>query len=103
MRGTRILLPQRRLEWDQPSERPSAFCIPNQVRFRLTARLNDGFIVWRGWFDDRDDADEFLWAMATGSLWRERELWRLPDPWWHPDLGEGVVYQFATVTFITNT
>src|SRR5215472_3001634 len=98
----KLLLPQRRLEWDQPSQRVG-FGIPDQTRFRLTAFLDDGAIRWRGWFDDREDADAFLFAMACGSLHYERELWRLPNPWWHPDLGEGVHYDFATVTFLTSS
>jgi hypothetical protein len=98
----KFLMPQRRLEWDQPSQRPSKKCIRNQTRFRLTARVNDGAIVWRGWFDDREDADAFLYAMATGQLRYERELWRLPTPWWHPDLGEYLEYDFATVAFLTS-
>jgi hypothetical protein len=97
----KILVPQRWLEWDQPSQRLSKKCIRNQTRFRLTARVNDGAIVWRGWFDDRGDADAFLYAMVTGQLQYERELWRLPTPWWGPDLGEHLSYDFATVTFLT--
>jgi len=69
----------------------------------LTGRLNDGAIAWRGVFRDREDADAFLWAIATGSIAYERELWRLPDPWWHPDLGElPLVYDFASPIVITS-
>lgn len=98
----RFLLPQRKRVWDQPSQRRDHKSIPDQTRFRLTARLNDGAIAWKGWFDDREDADEFLWAMATGRLPYERELWRLPTPWWGPDLGERLSYEFDTVTFLTS-
>lgn len=96
----KFLLPQRRLDWDQPSERPSVKCIPNQTRFRLTSYLDDGAISWRGWFDDREDADAFLWAMVTGSLEQEPALWRLPSPGWYP--GPIERYEFVTVTFLTN-
>lgn len=72
-----------------------------RIRQRLTARLDDGHVVWRGWFDDREDLDAFLYAMAAGSLHYERELWRLPTPWWHPDLNEGVIYAVDTVTYLT--
>lgn len=100
---TKLLLPQQPGMWRAPSQRSGLRTTESQTRFRLTARLSDGYIVWRGWFDDRDDADAFLFAMVAGSLNYERELWRLPTPAWHPDLGEGLQYDFATVTFITNT
>lgn len=97
----KLLMPVRPSEW-RSSQRKTIFGIEDQTRFRLTARLNDGHVKWRGWFDDRDDADAFLFAMATGSLRCERELWRLPVPNWHPDLGENLSYDFATVTFLTS-
>lgn len=106
----KILLPQLRREWEQASERKVIFGIRNQTRFRLTARYQKhlydgrhhiGAIVWRGWFDDREDADEFLFALASGSLRYERELWRLPNPWW-PGFGEELRYEFASVSFLTS-
>lgn len=96
---SKLLLPQRRLEWDQPSAH--GYGIPNQTRFRLTARTDDGFIVWRGWFDDREDADEFLWALFTKTLQWTRALWGLPSPKWYP-MYPGLRYDFATVTFLTS-
>lgn len=99
----RILLPQKRNEWRQSSQRLSHHCIPDQIRFRLIARLDDGAIYWRGWFNDREDADAFLFAMATGSLHQEPDLWRLPTPQWHPDFSEGLHYEFSTVQFVTTT
>src|SRR5215469_6739276 len=97
---TKLLLPQRKLEWDQPSDHRQ---IGNVTRWRLTARVNDGAVVWRGWFDDREDADAFMWAMCTGSLVYERELWRLPTPAWCPGFGEDITYESATFTVITST
>jgi hypothetical protein len=101
----RLLLPQRKNEWRTPSnaQRKDHLGNENQTRFRLTGRLHDGHIAWRGWFDDREDADAFLLAVLTGSILVERELWRLPTPNWHPDFGEHLTYEFATVTFITTT
>lgn len=89
-----ILAPIPKREWYQT---------PRGVKnkYRITARLNDGYIKWRGWFDDRDDADAFLFAIVSGSLQYERELWRFPTPWWHPDLGEGLSYDLATITYLT--
>lgn len=88
----RVLLPQRPQEWQRPRQ---------QTQFRITGRLNDGHIVWRGHFDDREDADAFLLSLISGSLIHDRNLWRLPTPWWHPDFGEGLTYDFVTVTFLT--
>lgn len=98
----KLLLPVHDREWRAPSQRATVFGIENVTRFRLTARVNDGHVVWRGWFDDRADADAFLWAMVTGSLQYEPELWRLPTPMWCPDLGDHLAYDFATVTFLTS-
>lgn len=93
----RLLLPVPVSEWREPSQRSSFL----GMRFRLTARLHDGHIAWRGWFDDRGDADAFLYALASGSLGVERALWRLPTPHWHPDLNEGVVYEFTSTAYLT--
>lgn len=98
----KLLMPVRPSEWRGASRRKTTFGIEDQTRFRLTARLNDGHVKWCGWFDDRDDADAFLFAMATGSLRHEPSLWRLPLPNWHSNLGENVGYDFATVTFLTS-
>lgn len=99
----KILRPQKRNEWQTPSQRASFASIESQTRFRLTARLHDGHIAWRGWFDDREDADAFLFSMAAGSLNHEQELWNLPNPSWRPGLGDLLSYDFATVRFLTGT
>ena len=70
----RILMPMRKCEWMAPSQRSGLYEIEDQTRYRITARLSDGFVVWKAWFDDREDADAFLLAMVTGSLRYEREL-----------------------------
>lgn len=100
----KLLMPVPKWEWRTPSQAQPKDCFghENQTRFRLTARLNDGHIVWRGWFDDRDDADAFLFALASGSLEQERPLWRLPTPSWHPDLGESLSYEFVTLVFVVS-
>lgn len=102
---TLILLPQPKSAWRTPSlSRPKDFAgNEDQTRFSLTARLSDGHIVWRGWFDDRDDADAFLWAIASGTLRQQPDLWRMPAPWWDPYLDADLTYEFATVTFIVTT
>lgn len=73
----------------------------NQTKFRVDARANDGGIVWRGWFDDRDDADAFFYAAIVGSLKYEKQLWNLCSPNWQPYLDEIISYDFATVTFLS--
>lgn len=101
----KLLLPVRKDAWRAPSQAQykDAAGNENQTRFRLTARLNDGHIVWRGWFDDRDDADAFLWALALGTVEQQPALWRLPVPNWQPDMYPGLSYDFATVTFLVST
>lgn len=98
----KIMLPVCDSEWVAPSARVTVAGPQNQTRFRLTARLQDGHVVWRGWFDDRADFDAFLFAIAAGSIHHEPALWRLPTPFW-PSLDPDVIYDFATVTFLTTT
>lgn len=99
----RFLMPIHKYEWRTPSltQPKNCFGAENVTRFKIEGRISDGHVVWRGWFDDRDDFDAFLWAIATGSLKYERLLWKLPTPAWHPDLGEYVTYEFASVTYFT--
>lgn len=99
----KILLPIPRREWS-PSigQRKDVFGNENQTRFRVRALLDDGHPAWVGWFDDRDDFDAFLWAIATGSLPHDRYVQQLPIPCW-PGLDPGLRYDFVTVSFITTT
>lgn len=102
----RILMPVPLREWRVPSISLPKDQFGNdviRVGFRLRARLNDGHVVWAGWFEDRDDADAFLYALAAGSLRYERALWDLPVPAWRPDIGENLSYDFATQTILTTT
>lgn len=102
----RFMMPMRRREWMPPSLFVPKDEFGNDTTrtvYRVRARLHDGHIVWRGMFYDREDFDAFLWAIATGSLRYERELWRLPTPQWSPDIGEELTFDFATVTFLTTT
>jgi hypothetical protein len=70
-------------------------------RYRIRERLNDGAVYRTFWFDDRDDADAFLWAAITGSLRYERDLWRLPVPCWEPGWPD-VTYDFVTQAALTS-
>lgn len=102
-------------EWRTPSyaQEKDVFGNENRTRFVVSARLNDGYVVWRGWFDDRNEADAFLFALATKTLKFQRELWDYPvEIWtptggygnlgWHPSIGENVTYEFATLSFLTS-
>ena len=119
-----ILPPRSRWEWREPSQR---WCgihdIENRTWFKVEARTSDGLLYWRGWFEDRDDADKFLWAIATESIRYDHEIRRLPvgPSWphtsvishWYPARYEGewyrewidlpLSYHFDTVTFITSS
>jgi hypothetical protein len=103
----RALVPVRQGEWREPSlaQPKDQFGNQNRTRFRLVARLNDGHVRWRGWFDSREDADAFLHALARHVVLGEpmpRSLWELPTPAWHPAIGPHVTYDFATVQTLTS-
>lgn len=75
----------------------------NQIRFCVTARLDDGHIAWRGWFDDQDDFDTFLWSMARGTLKQDRYVQRLCTPEWRPELLEfPLSWEWHTYLFIVS-
>lgn len=100
---TKLLLPVPRAQWFAPTiVEKDQFGNPGvQTRFRLTAKFRST-IVWRGWFDDRDDADAFLFAIALGTLHNQPALWHLPTPMWVPGMADELSYEFATVTFLTS-
>ena len=100
----KILMPVHDREWREPSlaQPKDQFGNQNRTRFILTARLSDGFVKWKGYFECRDDADAFLYSLVCGSLRYEKELWKLPTPYWSPCIDEGVVYdQLLVETIIT--
>lgn len=102
----RFLLPVPASQWREPSQAVPRDQLGNpttQIRFRIRARAHDGGIAWQGWFDDREDCDAFLEAIALGTLKYQRPLWDLPSPGWHPWLDGGLFYEFATVTFLSTT
>lgn len=99
----KVLLPMKRRAWMRSSQEATFSGVPNQTRWRLTAKLDDGYIVWKGFFDDREDADEFLHAMAMGTLEQQPYLWGLASPMWDPNIGENLSYEFATIEFLTSS
>lgn len=102
----KFLIPLRRAEWCVPSQaqRKTRFGHEDRYTFRIRGRLRDGAVKWQGLFEDREDADAFLFALVTGSLRYERELWELPTPHWRPEfIPLDLVYDFATTVLFTNT
>ena len=103
---SRFLMPVLKSQWRSPSEYVRKDQLGNdtyETVFAITAKLNDGHAKWRGEFQDREDFDEFLYALASGTLKWQRELWSLCTPSWHPDINENVTYHFLTYTYITAT
>ena len=119
----RLLIPEARRAWMPSSQRITTSSLDHgiETRWSLTARLDDGHPLWRGWFDDRDDADAFLWAAANGTLLYERALWDLPGrlgrpdfahllDWdrptytgaWRPDLGEHLRYDLLSTLTVSS-
>lgn len=102
---TKFLYPVPIQQWREPSQAQWKDQLGNpgiRVRFRVRAKTHDGVNLWVGWFNSRDDFDAFLWAVATRSLQYEKPLWRLPTPAF-PGLDPDLLYDFATVTFLTTT
>ena len=82
------------MRWQRPSTERGV-----RTRYRIDARLHDGALYWRGWFDDRDNVNAFLWA-----LMRHEPMPREIAPTWHPGLLElPLTYYFSTTTFLTTT
>jgi hypothetical protein len=121
---TLFLSPVPQREWREPSQRRCGnWEEENRTWFRLQARTSDGALFWRGWFDDRDDADRFLWGLATGSLRYDPALCRLPmrsnngavgwynnfkqplhaGEWFREWADLPLFYEFASVSFFTTS
>lgn len=102
----RFLLPMRRREWMPPSQRrhlrSDDLGRDDRTWCTISARAPDGSLAWRGDFNDREDADAFLWAALTGSLAFERALWRLPEPWYPGDFPFPVTWYVATNVTLTS-
>jgi len=100
-----ILPPIPKWQWRTPSQAQpkNYFGHENHTRFKITACLNDGYPVWTGWFDDRNDAEAFYYAVVIGTIEQQPALWSLPVPMWVPAMGEQLSYYFATTTYLTNT
>ena len=53
------------------------------VYFIVQAFRSNGEMVWKGWFEDREDADEFMYSLITANIRQDRYIQRLPQkfPW----------------------
>lgn len=103
---SKFLMPVRKSEWMPSSQAAFKDQFGNDgvhTVFRVRGRAHDGHPVWTGYFDDRDAVDAFLCAIVDGSLRYDRALWRAPSVEWIPGLYEDLVYDFATLTFLTTT
>lgn len=103
---SKLLAPVPKKEWMSPSLSSPRDQFGNETvkyMFAISAKSNDGDVIWKGWFDDREDFDAFLWALINKTLKYEKALWDLPTPNWQPYLGELITYEFATFSFLTST
>lgn len=91
------VLPKYKL-WKGPSTQQGII-----TQYRCRALADDGFVLWEGWFTDREEFDFFLASIADGSILFDRSLWYTPSPNWNPELGRNlsIRYDFATVVAIT--
>src|SRR5690606_34558553 len=80
-----------------------SFGVPdNYNEWCLTLRAHDGAVVYRGTFFDREDADAFLFAIASGFI--PRALWGLPTPAWPGiDHYNDLIIEFATFNDLTSS
>lgn len=99
----KFLLPVHDYTWRSPSQAQPKDQLGNSncTRFRVRARLNDGYIIWQGWFEDRSDADAFLFSILTGNIRHEKALWNLCTPEWNDSIPETCSYEFHSLTFLS--
>lgn len=95
-----LLVPGHRTNWHNCGQKHG------ETRFRIRAMYPDRGAVttnylFRYFIDDPEDAEEF-WHGLTGQM---PGLPDLPRPSWFPQLEDypGLIYEFATVTFLTTT
>lgn len=100
----KFLMPVKKKEWIVPSlaQPKDQFGKENRTYFVIRAHTNDGRICWRGVYEDRDDFDAVIWAIANGTLLYEKELWPLSTPNWHPWYKDLITYSFVTITNYTS-
>lgn len=102
----KFLMPMPRREWMPPSQAEWKDQFNNSgttIVYRVSAKICDGHTVWCGKFNDREDFDAFLFAIAAGNIRQQPSLWRLPTPQWYPEISSEVSYEFATLSFLTTT
>lgn len=100
----KFLMPLHSKEWRTPScsQEKDFNGNENNTVFRVRAIANDGGIIWTGWFDDREDADAFIYSIITGNIKKEKYLWSLCVPNWNPDISDLAIYEIHSQTYLSN-
>lgn len=103
----KVLMPVPMAQW-RPASRAlpkDQFGRPDETKFRISGKLDDGYIKFRLWFDDRDAADAFMWDLAVWQIDGTpfpQENWHLPIDWYgEPELVPGLQLEFLTQVFLS--
>lgn len=103
----KFLMPVKKTEWMPSSQSIEKDLMGNTdlTCFCVKAKIDDGFVVWKGLFYSREDFDAFLYALMKGTLKNEKYLWSLSTPNWHPEIApeEHLRYEFATYVYLTSS
>jgi hypothetical protein len=100
----KVLLPMLPRAWRTPSQAQlkDSFGRENTMCFLVEARRGSK-LRWQGFFDDREDFDEFIAALAANTLRQDGYLQRLPRPAFDPALLRDASIQYNFLTQATFT
>ena len=70
----KFLMPMLYREWRSPLKA----CVFQYWVAQAWRKSDPSQMLWRGFFEDREDADAFMWALATGEIRYDRYLRQLP-------------------------
>jgi hypothetical protein len=79
VRQTKYLKPIPRKQWYGPHPYGPDVKLEFNTWIAQAYRASDHSMVWHGHFEDRDDADAFMWALYSGTLKNDPFLKRLPS------------------------
>jgi hypothetical protein len=99
----KLLMPVHQSVWREKSQSLQKDDMSNFdcTLFKITATSRTGAVLWRGWYQDRADADAVLHAILMGKIRHERSLWRLSDVEWNSDIPSDALYQINTCLFLS--